>query len=275
MKHRMLRPVIKGLSTKEEVLADRDRILREMEDEDKKRKRKGEGKGEEAEKEKGNEPKTETRIETLGDYWRIEGVNYRGKIGNYDLSKQFLKGTQDQLIAHTLNARQNNDFGIESIAFHQSLFTTLYNGRNNPQTEEIRKFIDDEMKPRWLLTSTRIRYNPKGKDLVIHNYNMPDKEEIPINFVGGDEWVKDSKTPIIYQSLLGTSDLKQINEVYQWLNKVPAYLWRLNSKPENVVESVAGLDANSNGVILSCDGGAGSASASLGVRRARENLGMI
>ena len=48
--------------------------------------------------------------QTLGDYWRIERINYRGKTEPWDLSKQFLRGTQDELITHSIsemNAKTN------------------------------------------------------------------------------------------------------------------------------------------------------------------------
>ncbi len=208
-----------------------------------------------------------------GSYWTISGVNYRNQIFTVDLSKSPLDNgnskTQDKWAEYSKTARQRKDFYTGDFPLYHALFKALFltkDSSNKEKAEEARAFLEKEFKERWLMTLSRVRYMPLGKDIVIHNFGMPDKIEIPFDFVDKDEWVKDSKTPQVYNVLLGSDNIQEINQIYSWITKKPAYLWRVNSKPQTIDERVALFVADSGGASLGCDWNPTDAYSSLGVR---------
>ncbi len=212
-------------------------------------------------------------IDGNSNHWTITGVNYRNQIQEVRLLKTLLDNgnakTQDEWIEYSKQARARNDFYTGDYQLYHSLFKALYLSRdssNKQEIEEARVFLEKQFKERWLMTLTRIRYLPQGKDSVIHNYGMPDKLEIPVDFMGKDEWVKDSKTPQVYNALLGTNNLQEINQIYSWITKKPAYLWRVNNKPKSVEERVAWFIAYSDRANFYCNRFVSGRDASFGVR---------
>ncbi len=212
-------------------------------------------------------------IDGNSNHWTITGVNYRNQIFSVDLSKSLLDNgnlkTQDQWVEYSKTARQRKDFYTGDFPLYHALFRALFFSKDSSgksKVEEARVFLEKQFKEKWLTTLTRIRYLPQGKDLIIHNYGMPDKLEIPVDFVDQDEWVKDSKTPQVYNALLGTNNLQEINQIYSWITKKPAYLWKLNNKPKSVDERVARFYADSGRANLDCGRHPVNTDASLGVR---------
>ena len=104
------------------------------------------------------------------------------------------------------------------------------------------------------MTLTRIQYNPQGEDIVIHNYKQPSQYELPVHFIGPDGAIlsaNHAEKPM--QALLDTNQsLQEVNEAFRWLMDVDAYLWRLNSKPQQTDERVAWFFAGSSRVVLVC-----------------------
>lgn len=104
-------------------------------------------------------------------------------------------------------------------------------------------------------TLTRVVYNPAGGDEVIHNYGTFDQYSLMENVAGPDALIKDMKGKNVLESLLGTQDVSRIDKVSQWINKNPAYFWRVNSKPSKRNEKVVRLYAGSDRLYLACGGG--------------------
>ena len=217
-----------------------------------------------------NQPKQDIQVTAESDFWNIQGVQYRNGIYQVDLLKILLDNgaarTQDQWASFSEQARNSNGFYTPDMPLSHSLFTALYLNRNDPKTEEIRAFLKASMRNHWLATLTRIRYKPRGKDTIIHNHNLQDKLEIQEDFIGPDEWVKDSTSPNSYRALLGTDNLQEINAVYQWINETDAYLWRLNQRSDSIDERVARFNADSGRVSLGCLRDPQGSNSSLGVR---------
>ena len=213
----------------------------------------------------------ETRIHTTADFWTIEGVFYRGKVHAVDLAKTLLdKGavkTQDRWIDYTRKARTRNDFYLPDFPLLHGIVTRLYEQRSQAGVEAIRAQVQAWTREKWLMTTTRIKYNKKGQDEVIHNYTLPDEERIDTSFVGPDEWIKGSTTPEAVQVLLGTSQsMLEINTVYRWLSGTDTYLYKVNTKPSQPDERVARFDASSDGVGLYCNRDPQGSNSGLGVR---------
>lgn len=228
------------------------------------------------------EPETHTHsnigVEGNNDFWRIAGVQYRGGIHTVDLMKKLLKdgasNTQTDWASHYETARQNGEFHTPDYPLFYGALRALYSARDDgTQAEEIEKaraFLKSNARARWLMTLTRIKYQPSGLDEVIHNFGTNDQYGGSVDFIGPDEWLKNTSNSEPYQVLLGTQDdIEQINAVYKWLNETDVRIWRLNSKPDSTSERVAGFFAGSGGAGLGCVGVPSDSSVSLGVREAR------
>ena len=92
---------------------------------------------------------------------------------------------------------------------------------------------------------------------------MPTQYEMQEEFIGPDGFVRDLQTSrVAFKALLGTENMQEIQDVYTWFTGVPPYLWRVNSKPREKDERVAGFFAGSDRANLDCvrdplDSGAG------------------
>mgnify|MGYP001604238115 CR=1 FL=1 len=213
-------------------------------------------------------------IESSADYWVISGVNYRGKTCRVGLLKQLLDNgntkTQDGWAAHYESARQNNQFYTPDYPLLYGIGKALYSQKDDAaharEVEEARAFLKDSARAKWLMTLTRIVYQPTASDTIVHNYGTRDSYETQTDFVDRDEWITDTRTPDVYKALLQTNDsVQEINTVVQWLTGVPAYMYRLNNRPQSLDERVARFNANSDRANLNCNRNADNRNASLGI----------
>ena len=209
--------------------------------------------------------------------WIIDGVNYKNKFSSYNLSQKLLPSrTQDEHAEQRRKAK-SNEFYLESMPFYHTLFTTLYDHKEDKDfkngVEEARQFIKESMFKTWLLALTRPIYNPVNKkDLIIHDYKQPKESRIRLDSIIGpdsyilDENAKNVKKPL--QSLLGTrQNLQEINNIYKWLVDGDLYLFRVNETPKKSLETVAGFIVYSDRAGLYCYWDPAYSSAGLGVRR--------
>ncbi|MDD5192574.1 MAG: hypothetical protein PHH54_01560 [Candidatus Nanoarchaeia archaeon] len=220
---------------------------------------------------------TQSPISSSQDYWTISGVNYRNKVYEINLLKSLLDNsyskTQEQWAEYTEQAKQKGEFYTGDMPLYHAVFASLFNQREDTKSkediEEARAFIQKSMRENYPMTLTRIAYQPIGDDKVIHNFGTNDKYELSEAIVGPDRAiVKEDEKALI--ALLGTGDIGQIKSVYNWINGTDNWIWRVNSKPENVDERVARFIAGSVRALLLCYGGPDDRLASLGVRIVRE-----
>ena len=196
-------------------------------------------------------------LEALADSWKINGVQYRNGIYQVELSKQLLpSGTQDEHAARSREAITRGEYQVGDFPLYFSTKRALFLNKDAPgfkdEIEQIRAFLQKQIREHRLVTLTRIRNTHSGQEKVIHNYKLDDQYELEEDLVGPDEWVKDSQNSLPYKALLGADNLQEIDAVYNWLNGTPARIYRLNSKPEQDIESIAWVDAYSDRVLLSC-----------------------
>mgnify|MGYP001574488440 FL=1 len=212
-------------------------------------------------------------IEDVADCYRISGMEYRNRICQIDLSKALLpSGTQEEHAQRRKQALSNNDFYTTDFRLFHGVINALYQNREGPfksQIESARASLSGLMNGKWLMTLTRIRYAPTGQDSVIHNYKQDDQYEVAVDFVGPDGFITKQETnaaPAL-QALLSTQQSPQeIDQVYKWLRSKDAYLWRVNSRPEAMVERVAGFFADSDWSVFYCFRGPQFSGAAFGVR---------
>jgi len=208
-------------------------------------------------------------------FWTISDVNYRGIVGNVDVAKTLLENgtskTQSDWANYSGQARTRGDFYTPDYPlFYASLekaFDLKDEKAYKKQTEEMRTALKGLSRANWLMTLTRIKYAPKGKDTIIHNFGLNDKYELAEDFMGQDGFLPAGSPEKVYQSLLGTQNsLGKINDVFKWLNETQTYIWRVNSKPKSADERVAWFGAGSDRAVLYCDRDPTYSDSSLGVR---------
>jgi len=211
-------------------------------------------------------PEADKLIVSASDFWTIPNVSYRGNVSAWDLSKQLLPSRTQQQHAEHRNSAQKGEFVTADMPLYHAIFDALYEQRHALEfTETARSFIQNAMRQRFPNTLTRIAYSVRGKDIVIHNYGTKDSYPIKENIVGPNRFIK-YKDKRALTAILGTSDIDKINQVYNWLNGTDLFIYRLNEKPNELTEVVAGFVADPVFARLNCYRRPGSASASLGVR---------
>ena len=241
------------------------------------------GRGKKKDTNKVESPPAENRIETLKDYWRIHNVEYNGETASYELAKTLLlegeRRSQEQWADYSLNARERGEFYTPDFPLLHGLIRAVYLQREEStrtkETQEIKEFFKDNM-GKWLMTLTRVRNSSKGQtvDEVIHNYKQGQKygeRIVKEEIVGKDREIVKADSRAL-NTLIGNGDVNEIKDIYKWVNNTPTYIWRINSREDNLIESVARVDADSDRAGLDCYGGASYVGASIGVRRAKKNL---
>ncbi len=213
-------------------------------------------------------------ISTIGDYWQVSGVNYRNGIHTVDLAKTLLDNgnakTQDEWASYSESALTQNEFRAPDYPLFYGLVKALYSAKDNStkaqEVEEAKKFLKDTSRARWLMTLTRIDYQPIGEDIITHNFGTREKYEEKTDFVGLDGLLTDKATPASCKALLGSDNVQEISDVFQWLNGTNTYILRVNSKPDQLIERVAGFWAGSVRAGLGCGRNSSVSRESLGVR---------
>ena len=220
-------------------------------------------------------------IQSTKDYWQIPEVEYKGETSIYDLAKTLLDNgnakTQDKWAEHRKIAEPKGYFYLADMPLYHAIFTAAFKQPNSNQKEEIRRFIQEQIRSKYPITLTRIQYTPKGKDKIIHNFGTNEQYDLEEYIAGPDRKIE-SEDRNALNALLGTDNINEINEVYNWINNKPIYIWRVNEKPEQIEERVAGFIANSDRFNLNCSGSPQGSYEGLGVRRAKilnESLSQI
>ena len=169
----------------------------------------------------------ESRIITSDDYWTIQNVNYQGKIQSMDLSKELLPRREFNDLMEYVKKAKVEDFIAISMRDTYSLFKAVYESKDKSK-EEIRSFLKGSMENNWLKITTVIQHRLSGKDQIIHDYSLPNQEIINQRFVGPDELVKDSNDFELYNHLLGSKNVNEINEIFNWITGKDLRIYRFN-----------------------------------------------
>jgi len=186
----------------------------------------------------------------------IPGVSYRGQTRAYRLFEEMTSPmTQDKLAEFYEKEKQKGNPVPTDAPLIWAIAASAYNAKDsNPQdAKKLRQFLAQSFS-RCPNTLTRIAYNPKGNDKIMHNYGTSDEYSIDELVVGPDRFIQKIPDQKVLESLLGTQDVAKINEVSQFVNGTNAYIWRLNSKPTKKEERVARFGADGGRLLLICFG---------------------
>lgn len=157
-------------------------------------------------------------------------------------------------------------FRAMSMKGYTDVLSALYDLRNTgSDAKDAMLFVRNAMRTVYPNTLTRIKYTPKGKDIIIHGYKTPEQERVRVNFVDDDGDI--TKVLSAEQSLALTGRKpEEVAEIIKYINETPGFVWRLNSKPHSVDERVAGFGTGSGRAGFDCYRGGSNRYASLGVR---------
>lgn len=205
-------------------------------------------------------------------------VGYHKGISYWTLPQKdgsFIELAQELLPAMTSSqsAEYVSQDGFQSPSardFVSKVCATLYDLRNTgSEAENAMKFIRSMARANFLNLQTGFRYNPKSKDRVMQDYGRKNQDSIAINFVGSDGRLTDVLSLEACLALTGSKP-EEVEQIMEYINGTPSWAWRLNSKPTERVERVAGFVVDPLGASFYCDWLPDSVYPSLGVRVARK-----
>ena len=161
------------------------------------------------------------------------------------LEKMAPSRTQDKLAEfYEKEKKTGTPLPLNSIQTFQLMEDAFKSGN-----KDLMNFIQKGLQE-WPNTLTRVVYNFKGEDEVIHGYGTSDEMVMNGNVVGNSGFIEKIDNPNALELLLGTKDLKRINEVTNAINKTPMFLWNFNSKPKERTERVVWFGAFDVRVLL-------------------------
>ncbi|MCX6748676.1 MAG: hypothetical protein NT076_03655 [Candidatus Pacearchaeota archaeon] len=178
---------------------------------------------------------------------------------------------QDLLLAMTQEALAKytspHGFGALSMkGYFGRVLKPVFDLRaTDKEASNIRKFLREAMRQTYPNTLTRIAYMSEGKkDLIIHDYGTPKQTETEVDFVGSDGEIVSNLSLDACLALTGRSP-EEVRDIMKWINGTSAWVWRVNSKPRQRDERVAGFYASSGRADLDCSRRTGNSYPSLGV----------
>lgn len=192
-------------------------------------------------------------IESLADRYRLHEVPvpYHEGLSVVDISKALLDNGKNHTQREWVTLTREGPWRIPSgPLYHAVCSSALYANEEHPDDSQ-RAFIDTIKKMlatdvrKGSMTSTRILYNSKKEDTVVHNFGYDDERKISQNIVGPDGFVnKDCSFGSAIEALLGTEDCEKVRTVYSWLVGKESYLWRFKQKPQHDQERALVLGVN-------------------------------
>jgi hypothetical protein len=214
-----------------------------------------------------------SRVISENKFWRIEGVDDRGKIETYDLLKNFLpSGTQDEFLQRRIEAEKNGGFYCGSMPLQYAVLEALHDSKESEDREEAKNFIKKDMNENGLITLTTINYNSSGKDTAFHNFALSGEyaRDAYIHNLHRKITLDDEE---VLEALLLTKDVSKVNKVLEWVYETPVYFWTFQQNGERVikpVKRVARIESFSKGNGIYCCGFFSSTGLALGLRRVKE-----
>jgi len=188
--------------------------------------------------------------ERVGSYV-VSGILHRGQTYTWEVKTDELLGekepkTLDEWIQHNEKAREMNEFGVLSAPQYHSLFSALYEHRNDEQhkyaIEQLRCELNSKLIGMLICTMSKVNYVPQGLDTVTHNIGMTDEYTSQHYVAGGIDFLTMLQDGSVYsEAIVGDNYSSKVNEIYEWLSGKKAYVYRVNNKLEQVDERMVAL----------------------------------
>jgi hypothetical protein len=200
------------------------------------------------------------QIESLADRYRIHDVPYQSGLYVVDWSKELLENGAVKTQQDWITATQSTEWKIPSLSLYHATLGSLYRHKDHAITEQ--KKLVKEMQELfkkdfdgsyYMSTSTRIKYAASGLDQVTHDFGSPSAREHSLALVGSHAYVNSaSGLEAQMEVLLGSRDLGEIENVYEWVSGRKPFLWRLAQAPAQDEERAAVLGCSGNGFDIYC-----------------------
>jgi len=198
-------------------------------------------------------------IEEHPDRYRIYGVQHNNSMHAVDITRNLLENgashTQEEWATLTQNKdwqKANGIWQLGSAPLQTAAITSLYNNQNiadavqKDLVEKVRDMLKEDFKTYWMMTSTRVCYKARGKDIVAHDYKYPQQTEIKENIAGPNGFINaNCGFDNALNALCGISPAIA-EQAYEYISGRKPYLWRINSKSAQDIERALMLDADSN-----------------------------
>lgn len=171
----------------------------------------------------------------------FDNVQYRGKTYRQaEFFEQLTPSmTQDRLAELYEQEKQKGNPVPMDLPVFFSLCKTAYDLRDSPDfgkhAERFKGFVQGIVRSVYPNTLTRVKYQPAGEDIVVHNCGTSDEYRRPAEIVGPDREIVSADAGAI-EALTSHPNVDQVKSVLSWLNGTPAWLWRVNSKPKRSID---------------------------------------
>jgi hypothetical protein len=191
-------------------------------------------------------------IEDLGNRYRLSNVPYNGGMWAFDWYKDLLSDGENLPQNEWIKRTQSNSIKLpNSKMIHANLAalcTLKFHATASQRTlldDVLEKIFRPDFMTNYPNTSTRIAYQPQGKDYVIHNIGYADQHITEEDITGPESSVNrlGMEKPLL--AILGTDDLFRVETVYSILFGKQTFLWRLNNKPQEEELRAVLFDLNS------------------------------
>ena len=186
-------------------------------------------------------------------FWDIPIVSYKEKFNEYRVFEETAYPmTNDQLSEfYDVEKPKGNPHPASSDLVY-SILLGAYRLEDIEGKNSLRKFLKQELQ-RWPSTTSRVLYSPSGENEVVHNCGTSDEYRLKESkLVGPSCLIKDSYNSVL-KTVLGTDNIHEINEVFNWINSTNLSLWRRNSNHSERDERTICLEIDSKGAYLQLD----------------------
>ena len=228
-----------------------------------------------------SEGSKEFSIEKLADGYRIAGIECGNNYYDKELSTELLPAQIQDVHAERARNAKPNEFRACSAPLIYAIFKTLYENRDNEKysvtIEEARNFLQKTFQENFLITLSRVQYNPQGLDWITQDYKQRTKDEKQAKLFGSDGLITKPEANLqdCCQAILGTKDdVNKIDAVFKWATNKNSCVYRINHTPQSTDTRIVLLGVNhvpdgSEIFLISANCGSGLPAHALGMRPAQ------
>ena len=189
---------------------------------------------------------TEFNITENDYHFVMKGIHYQGGYQDIEWRKDLLKKvrTQDEWFEFF----HGSEYKLPDAPLYHATLAHLYRCKDGPKSnlvKRIRAMFAKKFRNNYLMTGTRVVYDPLGKDIVKHNLSGVTKQA---TIVGANDTIhSQSGFDDSIEALLGTRDLTEVEQVYKWISGNKPYLYRQNTQPQKITEKAVVLGVDNYG----------------------------
>lgn len=201
--------------------------------------------------------RSEFFVEETDERYVLQNVMKLGKLYTIEWTKGLLDNGASRTQQEWMELTKTKEEKLASAVDYTASLIALFKNKDHHDPAQqnligrMREMFRQDFDPRkpYLQTSTRVQYNTSGMDVVWHDWRYSTQTEKHIDMVGPGGFINiNSGFGSIVDALVGTPNLLDVEEAYEWASGKKPYLWRINSRPAQAVERAVVLGvSNGNG----------------------------